>query len=60
MRQSFVILVFEFGGSPGWQTLQRGQLPSQGFGVPGLPLERGHRILDVVGLYPIEKSWLGV
>jgi hypothetical protein len=66
--QSFVNLVFEFGdglprviyGGPGWQTLQRVQPPSQGFVVPGLPLERGHRILDVVGLYPIEKSRLGV
>jgi hypothetical protein len=60
MRQSFVILVFEFGGGPGWQTLQRGQPPSQGFVVPGLSLQRGHRILDVVRLYPIEKSRLGV
>jgi hypothetical protein len=28
--------------------------------VPGLRLQRGHCILDVVGLYPIEKSRLGV
>jgi hypothetical protein len=54
--QSFVIFVFEFGGGLGWQTLQRVQPPSQGFVVPVLPLQRGHRILDVVGLYPIEKS----
>jgi hypothetical protein len=57
--QSFVNLVFEFGDGPGWQTLQRVQPPSQGFVVPGLPLQRGHRILNVVGLYPIEKSRLG-
>jgi hypothetical protein len=68
MRQSFVILIFEFGGGLprviygglGWQTLQRVQPLSQGFVVPGLRLQRGHCILDVVGLYPIEKSRLGV